>query len=46
VAHSNSRVKKFLIWGNEFRNRLKCYDVITEVVCGIVNFRILEKLTI
>jgi len=44
--HSNSRVKKFQIWGSEFRNRLKHYDVMSEVVCGFVNFRILGKLTI
>ena len=44
--HSNSRVKKFRIWGGEFRNRLKHYDVMSEVVCGFVNFRILGKLII
>jgi hypothetical protein len=44
--HSNSWVKKIQIWGGEFRNRLKCYDVMTEIVCGFVNFRILGKLTI
>jgi len=44
--HSNCRVKKFLIWGGEFRNRLRHYDVMSEVVCGFVNFRILGKLTI
>src|SRR3989337_588014 len=37
VEHTNSRVKKFLIWGGEFRNRLKHYDVATEIVSGIVN---------
>jgi hypothetical protein len=40
VEHINSRVKKFLIWGSEFRNRLKHYDVATEIVSGIINFRI------
>ena len=38
--HVNSRVKKFLIWGGEFRNRLKHYDVMTDIVCGLLNFRI------
>jgi len=38
--HTNSRVKKFLIWGCEFRNRLRHYDIMTEIVSGIVNFRI------
>jgi hypothetical protein len=40
VEHTNSRVKKFHVFGDEFRNRLKRYDVMTEIVCGLVNFRI------
>ena len=46
VEHTNSRVKKFLIWGGEFRNRPKCYDVMTDIVSGLINFRILGSLTI
>ena len=46
VEHTNSRVKKFLIWGGEFRNRLKHYDIATEIVSGIVNFRISGTLTV
>jgi hypothetical protein len=45
VEHSNSRVKKFRVFGEEFRNRLKNYDVMTGIVCGIVNFRISGTLT-
>jgi hypothetical protein len=45
VEHTNSRVKKFLIWGGEFRNRAKRYDVMTDIVSGLVNFRILGSLT-
>jgi hypothetical protein len=44
--HTNSRLKKFLIWGGEFRNRLKSYDVMTDIVCGLLNLRILGTLTI
>lgn len=44
--HANSRVKKFLIWGSEFRNRLKHYDVATDIVSGIINFRITGTLSI
>jgi hypothetical protein len=40
VEHSHSRVKKFRVFGEEFRNRLKNYDRMTDIVCGIVNFRI------
>jgi len=46
VEHTNSRVKKFRIFGDEFRNRLRRYDVMTDIVCGLVNFRIAGKLAI
>jgi hypothetical protein len=46
VEHTNSRVKKFRIFGDEFRNRLRRYDVVTDIVCGLVNFRIAGKLVI
>src|SRR3990170_693616 len=39
VEHTFSRLKKFHIWADEFRNRLKHYDVMTDVVCGLLNFR-------
>jgi len=44
--HVNSRVKKFQIWGGEFRNRLKHYDVMTDIVCGLLNFRISGTITV
>jgi hypothetical protein len=46
VEHTNSRVKKFHIFGDEFRNRLKRYDVMSDIVCGLVNFRIAGTLVI
>ena len=46
VEHTNSRVKKLRIFGDEFRNRLKRYDLVTDIVCGLVNFRIAGKLII
>lgn len=46
VEHTNSRVKKFLIWGSEFRNRTKRYDIMTDIVSGLINFRILGSLII
>ena len=41
VEHAISRVKKFNIFGQEFRNRLRNYDAMTDIVSGLVNFRIL-----
>ena len=46
VEHTNSRVKKFRIFGDMFRNRLKRYDVMSDIVCGLVNFRIAGTLAI
>lgn len=41
VEHTISRLKKFRILGEEFRNRLPHYDVMTNIVSGIVNMRLL-----
>ncbi len=41
VEHTISRLKKFNIFGTEFRNRLKNYDAMTDIVSGLVNFRIM-----
>jgi len=42
VEHTISRMKKFQIMGQEFRNRLTRYDRMTSIVCGLVNFTILS----
>ena len=41
VEYTISRVKKFDILGQEFRNRWKRYDLITDMVSGLVNLRIM-----
>jgi len=41
VEHAISRLKKFRIMAHEFRNRLRHYDTMTDVVCGLVNLRII-----
>lgn len=41
VEHTISRMKKFRIMGEEFRNRLRRYDVMTKIVSGFVNLRIM-----
>jgi len=41
VEHTISRLKKFRIMTHKFRNRLKHYDTVTDIVCGLVNLRIL-----
>lgn len=44
VEHVISRVKKFNIIGQEFRNRLRHYNDSMDVVTGIVNFRVMLSL--
>jgi hypothetical protein len=46
VMHTFSRLKKFRIWADEFMNHLKNYDKATDIVCGLVNFRITGTLII
>jgi hypothetical protein len=41
VEHTISRLKKYRIMSHKFRNRLRNYDVMTDIVCGLVNLRIL-----
>ncbi|MEM3084678.1 MAG: transposase family protein, partial [Nitrososphaerales archaeon] len=43
VEHTISRVKKFNIMGNRFRNRLRHYDNASNIVCGLVNFRTMRS---
>jgi hypothetical protein len=40
VEHTISRMKKFRIMAHKFRSRLKHYDIMTGIVCGLINFRI------
>lgn len=40
VEHTISRLKKFRIMGEEFRNRLRHYDIMSNIVSGLVNLRI------
>jgi len=39
VEHTISRLKKFRVMAHKFRNRLKHYDVMTNIGCGLTNFR-------
>ena len=41
VEHTISRLKKFRIMADEFRNRLRHYDLMTDIVSGLINFWIM-----
>jgi hypothetical protein len=46
VEHTISRLKKFRVMAHKFRNRLKHYDAMTDIVCGLINFRIAGTIAI
>jgi hypothetical protein len=43
VEHTVSKIKKFGIMGTKFRNRLGRYDRTSDIVSGLVNFRIMMR---
>ena len=43
VEHTVSRIKKYGIMGMKFRNRLGRYDRTSDIVSGLVNFRIMMR---
>lgn len=43
VEHIIAQIKKFRINSDTFRNRLCRYDTISDIVCGLVNFKIRWK---
>jgi hypothetical protein len=42
VEHAICRLKKYRIMGSIFRNRLKKYDKVSDIVSGLVNYRIMN----
>ena len=42
IEHTVSKIKKFGIMGTKFRNRLRRYDHASDIVSGLVNFRIMR----
>lgn len=43
VEHTICRIKKYGIIGSKYRNRLKRYDVMSDIVSGLVNYRIIHS---
>ena len=44
IEHTICRIKKFCIIGTKYRNRLKRYDHISDIVSGLVNYRIMNSI--
>jgi hypothetical protein len=43
IEHTICRMKKYRILGDIFRNSLKKYDKVSDIVSGLVNYRILAS---
>ena len=43
IEHTICRMKKYRIMGDIFRNSLKKYDKVSDIVSGLVNYRILAS---
>lgn len=43
IEHVICRMKKYRIMGDIFRNRLRKYDKVSDIVSGLVNYRILSS---
>lgn len=42
IEHVICRIKKYRIMNDIFRNRLKRYDRISDIVSGLINYRIMN----
>ncbi len=42
IEHTICRLKKYRIQSNIFRNRLRKYDKVSDIVAGLVNYRIMN----
>ena len=43
IEHTICRLKKYRIMSDIFRNRLRNYDRISDIVAGLVNYRIINQ---
>ena len=43
VEHTVCKIKKFGIMGTTFRNKLRRYNNISDIVSGILNFRVMQS---
>ncbi len=43
IEHAICRIKKYRIMNDVFRNRLRKYDWVSDIVSGLVNYRIMNS---
>jgi hypothetical protein len=44
IEHAICRLKKYRIMNDVFRNRLKKYNKVSDIVSGLVNYRIIKQI--
>jgi hypothetical protein len=42
IEHTICRLKKYRIMNDVFRNQLRKYDIVSDIVSGLVNYRIMN----
>jgi hypothetical protein len=42
IEHTICRLKKYRILANIFRNRLKKYNKVSDIVSGLINYKIMN----
>jgi hypothetical protein len=43
VEHTICKIKKFEIMGTKFRNKLRRYNNISDIISGLLNFRVMQS---
>jgi hypothetical protein len=43
IEHAICRIKKYRIMNDVFRNRLRKYDRVSDIVSGLINYRIMNS---
>ncbi len=46
IEHTICRIKKFGIMGTRYRNKLKRYNTVSDIVSGLVNYRIMNSVVV
>ncbi len=44
IEHAIGRLKKYMIMNDIFRNRLRKYDKVSDIVAGLINYRIMNTM--
>ena len=42
IEHAICRLKKYRIMNDVFRNKLRKYDMVSDIVSGLINYRIMN----